>query len=80
MLLLQQACEGDHLFSNIIFTFNKSLFGFGLDRPVWETIRNLKAGETYEHIITKSELYQGTKMIYYEPFDKCDRVEYYKVA
>ena len=56
MLPLQQACEGDHLFSNIIFTFNKGLFGVGLDRPVWETIRNLKAGETYEHIITKSEL------------------------
>ena len=39
-------------------------------------------GETYEHIIDpkKSELYGGKKVTYYAPFDKCDRVEDYKVA
>jgi hypothetical protein len=56
------------------------LVGVGLDRPVWETIRHLKAGETYEHTITKSELYKGKKITYQAPFDKCDRVEDYKVA
>lgn len=41
----------------IKFTCSKCLAGVGGDRPVWETIRQLKAGETYEHTITKSELY-----------------------
>jgi hypothetical protein len=54
--------------------------GVGVDRPVWETIRQLKAGETYEHTITKSELYRGKVVTYHAPFDKCDRVEDYKVA
>jgi hypothetical protein len=66
---------------NIVFTpSSKTLSGVGVDRPVWETIRHLKAGETYEHTITKSELYQGKKISYHAPFDKCDRVEDYKVA
>jgi len=65
---------------NIVFTCSKGLTGVGLDRPVWDTIKNLKAGETYEHTIEKSELYKGQKMTYYAPFDKCDRVEDYKVA
>jgi hypothetical protein len=65
---------------NIIFTCSKGLVGVGVDRPVWEQIRHLKAGETYEHTITKSELYFGKKVIYHAPFDKCDRVEDYKVA
>lgn len=65
---------------NIVFTCSKGLVGVGVDRPVWEQIRNLKAGETYEHTITKSELYQGKKVTYHAPFDKCDRVEDYKVA
>lgn len=65
---------------NIVFTCSKGLVGVGVDRPVWETIRHLKAGETYEHTITKSELYQGKKITYHAPFDKCDRVEDYKVA
>jgi hypothetical protein len=64
----------------IIFTNNKGLSDVGVDRPVWESIRHLKAGETYEHTITKSELYQGQKVTYHAPFDKCDRVEDYKVA
>lgn len=65
---------------NIVFTCSKGLTGVGLDRPVWDTIKNLQAGETYEHTIEKSELYKGQKMTYYAPFDKCDRVEDYKVA
>jgi hypothetical protein len=65
---------------NIAFTCSKGLVGVGVDRPIWEQIRNLKAGETYEHTITKSELYQGKKVTYHAPFDKCDRVEDYKVA
>lgn len=65
---------------NIVFTCSKGLTGVGLDRPVWDTIKNLQAGETYEHTIEKSELYKGQKMVYYAPFDKCDRVEDYKVA
>jgi hypothetical protein len=65
---------------NIVFTCSKGLVGVGVDRPVWETIRHLKAGETYEHTITKSELYHGKKVTYHGPFDKCDRVEDYKVA
>jgi hypothetical protein len=65
---------------NIVFTCSKGLVGVGLDRPVWETIRHLKAGETFEHTILKSELYKGKKITYQAPFDKCDRVEDYKLA
>jgi hypothetical protein len=65
---------------NIVFTCSKGLTGVGVDRPVWEQIRNLQPGETYEHTITKSELYHGKKITYHAPFDKCDRVEDYKVA
>jgi len=65
---------------NIVFTCSKGLVGVGVDRPVWESIRHLKAGETYEHTITKSELYYGKKVTYHAPFDKCDRVEDYKLA
>ncbi len=65
---------------NIVFTCSKGLVGVGVDRPVWEQIRNLQAGETYEHTIAKSELYQGKKITYHAPFDKCDRVEDYKTA
>ncbi len=65
---------------NIVFTCSKGLNGVGVDRLVWEQIRNLPAGKTYEHTITKSELYYGRKVTYHAPFDKCDRVEDYRVA
>lgn len=65
---------------NIVFTCSKGLTGVGVDRPVWETIRDIKDGEFYEHTIEKSELYYGEKVIYYAPFERCDRVEDYKVA
>lgn len=65
---------------NIVFTCSKGLVGVGLDRPDWDKIKDLPAGETYEYTITKSELYQGEKTIYHAPFTKCDRVEDYKRA
>lgn len=65
---------------NIVFTCSKGLSGVGLDRAEWNTIKDYKEGETYEHTIEKSELYKGKVVTYYAPFDKCDRVEDYKVA
>jgi hypothetical protein len=65
---------------NIVFTCSKGLTGVGLDRAEWNTIKDYKEGETYEHTIDKSELYKGKAVTYYAPFDKCDRVEDYKVA
>ncbi|MBT4338788.1 MAG: hypothetical protein HOD63_09370 [Bacteroidetes bacterium] len=65
---------------NIVFTCSKGLIGVGVDRPVWNTIKEFKLGGTYEHTIKKSELYYGKKVTYYAPFDKCDRVEDYKTA
>lgn len=73
---------------NIVFTCSKGLSGVGLDRSEWENVtlevnpmqRKLKDGDKYVQIISKSELYQGQQITYYPPFDKCDRVEDYKVA
>ena len=65
---------------NIVFTCSKGLTGVGLDRGDWNTIADMKAGQTYEHTITKSELYDGKKITYHAPFTKCDRVEDYKTA
>ena len=65
---------------NIVFTCSKGLVGVGLDRPDWNLIKDMPAGETYEHTITKSELYYGNKVTYYAPFTKQDRVEDYKKA
>jgi len=65
---------------NIVFTCSKGLTGVGLDRAEWNMIKDYKEGETYEHTIEKSELYKGKVITYYAPFDKCDRVEDYKVA
>lgn len=65
----------------IVFTVNsQGLKGIGIDRNDWDNIKNMKAGETYEHTITKSELYDGKKITYHAPFTKCDRVEDYKTA
>tara|TARA_B110000503_G_scaffold44920_1_gene73373 strand:+ start:7220 stop:11905 length:4686 start_codon:yes stop_codon:yes gene_type:complete len=65
---------------NIVFTCSKGLTGVGVDRPIWDSIKDLKEGETYEHTIEKSELYHGEQVTYYAPFEKCDRIEDYKVA
>lgn len=65
---------------NIVFTCSKGLVGVGLDRSDWEKIRDMQEGEIYTHTITKSELYQGQRVVYHAPFAKCDRVEDYKRA
>jgi hypothetical protein len=65
---------------NIVFTCSKGLTGVGLDRPQWEQVKNNIENQLVEHTITKSELYQGKKVTYYPPFEKCDRVEDYKRA
>jgi hypothetical protein len=65
---------------NIVFTCSRGLTGVGVDRPIWEQIRDFTAGETYTHTIEKSELYRGQTVVYHAPFTRCDRVEDYKVA
>jgi len=81
---------------NIIFTCSKGLTGVGMDRKEWNHIRELRPDQMidcsrYENMrcdapgeityrITKSELYYGEERTYYTPFDKCDRVEDYRVA
>ena len=65
---------------NIVFTCSKGLTGVGVDRPVWEQIRNMKGGETYDHTIEKSELYRGQHVTYYAPFTRQDRIEDYRTA
>ena len=81
---------------NIVFTCSKGLTGVGMDRAEWNHIRELRPDQTIEcnryenmgcdapgeitYTITKSELYYGEERTYYAPFDKCDRVEDYRVA
>ena len=65
---------------NIVFTCSKGLTGVRVDRPVWEQIRNMKEGETYDHTIEKSELYRGQHVTYYAPFTRQDRIEDYRTA
>jgi hypothetical protein len=65
---------------NIVFTCSRGLTGVGVDRPVWNTIRDMKPGETYLHTIEKSELYKGQQVTYYAPFTRCDRIEDYRRA
>jgi hypothetical protein len=67
---------------NIVFTNSRGITGVGVDRQTWNSIRDLKEGETYVHTVdpSKNELYGGEKITYHAPFDKCDRVEDYKVA
>lgn len=65
---------------NIVFTSNsQGLKGIGVSRKRWEEIKDNKDGEIVEHIIDY-ELHRGTKIIYYPPFEKCDRIEDYKRA
>jgi hypothetical protein len=65
----------------IVYTNNsQGLKGIGVDSKVWNSIKDFKKGQVYEHIIERIELYKGKKMTYYAPFDKCDRVEDYKIA
>lgn len=64
----------------IVFTNNKSLSSIGVDRSVWNSIKDFQDGETYEHTIEKNELYHGEEVTYHAPFEKCDRVEDYKTV
>ena len=50
-----------------------------LTKNNWEEVKNNKEGELVKHTIGY-ELHKGTKIIYYPPFQKCDRVEDYKRA
>jgi hypothetical protein len=65
---------------NIVFTCNKGLTGVGVDSGIWKKVRDFKKGEIYEHTIDKSELYKGLKIILHAPFEKCNRIEDYKIA
>ena len=75
----------------IVFTVNKGLIGVGFPRkadkkkgkPVgWEDIREMKTG-TVERVIIDDTLPGGPveRTITYEaPFDRCDRVEDYRMV
>ncbi len=66
---------------NLVFTNNsQGLRAVGVDTKTWNEIKEMKEGETYVHKIEKSEFYRGLEITFYAPFDKCDRVEDYKVA
>ncbi len=81
---------------NIVFTCSKGLTGVGMDRKEWEHIKDLQEDQVMDckkfpnlrsetsgqiiYTIAKSELYLGKEVTYYAPFDKCDRVEDYKLA
>lgn len=73
----------------IVFTCSKGLTGVGLDRPVWDSIKGEISEDgltakgvapTYEHTITKSELYQGQKQTFVAPYTCCDRIADYRRA
>lgn len=73
----------------IVFTCSKGLTGVGLDRPEWDKIKGRISEDgltaegttpTYEHTITKSELYQGQKQTFIAPYTKCDRIADYRRA
>ncbi len=79
---------------NIVFTCSRGLTGVGLDRKEWEHIRGMKADEVVDcsgfenlrcerageviYTITKSELYRGGEVVFYAPFEGCDRVRDYE--
>jgi hypothetical protein len=65
---------------NIVFTCSRGLTGVGVSRPVWNTIKDMKAGETYVHTIEQSELYKGKQVTYHAPFTCCDRIADYRCA
>lgn len=63
----------------IIFTCSKGLTGVGMDRKEWEAVKDQQEG-TVTHTIEKSEMYKGEEVVYYAPFEKCDRLKDYEVA
>jgi hypothetical protein len=65
----------------IVFTNNsQGLRGIGVNTKTWNEIKGLPKGFTHEEIILNNRLYKSQNIIYYAPFDKCDRVEDYKTA
>lgn len=73
----------------VVFTCSKGLPGVGLDRPVWDSIKGEISEDgltakgvapTYEHTITKSELYQDQKQTFVAPYTCCDRIADYRRA
>ena len=66
---------------NIVYTTNsQGLKGIGISTEEWLRISDYKAGETYKCIMARNALYCDKKVTYSAPFEKCDRVEDYKVA
>ena len=67
---------------NVVFSSSKGLVGIGVERNIWEGIRNQQVGETYTHTIdpAKSQLYGGQQVTYFAPYTRCDRIEDYRRA
>lgn len=66
---------------NIVFTNNKGLTGVGLDRKTWNSIKDMKLGESYSHTITDDTIPGGPverTIVYEAPFDRCDREKDYE--
>ncbi|MBO6092947.1 MAG: hypothetical protein J6P40_04870, partial [Oscillospiraceae bacterium] len=71
----------------IVFTCSKGLPGVGFDRPTWNTIRDLKAGDPCPTRERKLEWLPEDQrssvdpfITYYPPFDKCDREADYRTV
>lgn len=64
----------------IVFTrANISLPAVGVDRKIWDSIKEFKLGDTYTHNQT-SELYSGQSIDYFGPYTNCNRIEDYHIA
>jgi len=77
--------EGDTWYDQkgrIVFTNSKGLTGVGFSRPEWNKIKNMKSG-TVERTIIDDTLPGGPRertIVYYAPFDRCDREKDYETA
>ena len=66
----------------IVFTCSKGLTGVGFSRDEWKRIKDMKSG-TIERPITDDTLPDGPRertIVYYAPFDRCDRERDYEIA
>ena len=64
----------------IVFTNNRGLIGVGLDRKVWNSIKDMQSG-TYSHTIIDDTMPGGPverTIVYEAPFDRCDREKDYE--
>ena len=77
--------EGDTWYDQkgrIVFTNSKGLTGVGFSRHEWNKIKNMKSG-TVERTIIDDTLPGGPRertIVYYAPFDRCDREKDYETA